>query len=449
MEKKRIGKKATTSMEAKRKIAQEIGRISAVKHSGFDKYVQVMTDPRSASPTVFPAIVTGRAGAAKFPLTVNLQGRSDWTIIARPSLTQPLMVSSTAVVVEDKTPVAGYADFFAGDCLNAVNYGECTTLGTQISGRVALPLSSVLGTLFTARFSYESSKDVYYTHLWAWNGAVWADLGASVSGQGPGSTDDVSISVNWLPSYTHYSFSIVAAVGSSTKVTGDIGFKFSGIAGTLSCNANLVETALDTYEPDWARLKEASTSMVITGMDCLVTYEGSTLNNQGAIAVANVDKQLSVIGSTYDTVASYPFDKYRGRLASEGDTKGGAHWFFLPNNPEQLFLREPLDEDGDMPTGIFGITGMDANQPVRVEINVHVNFYSDDPSYAMKIRPPFEGFLYLLWQLRKEVPLVSSNDNHLKLIADGVKRALKTGASYGLENPERIVQALSMILTLL
>jgi hypothetical protein len=210
----------------------------------------------------------------------------------------------------------------------------------------------------------------------------------------------------------------------------------------MSCSPVYDERVMDVYNPQWASLLADSKRARVVACDVLVTYEGSTLDNAGSIAAGNVDGNLLLAEeqTLYSKITSLPFDKYRGRLASAGQAEGGAHWHYIPNHDDELsgdlrFL------DGDSPMGVIAITGLLPGQPVRIEAHYIVNFYSQLPQYSMRIPPPMSGFSPLLWILRTEVPLVSSNDTHK--IVKALKRGVRNGVDF-VTDP-RVIKALSML----
>lgn len=448
MSDKGMKRKNVSSLKEKRAAVEELQRQSMSSgNKAFERLAATMVDPRSHSPVVFPGPVAQRCGAAKFPLVVNLTGRSDWTIVAQPTLDAPLKVSATAVTLESGTNY--YGEAFTSDSTDLREFyvqDGCYNLSSIQTGLVALPLTSAAGATFQLHVSYEYiNEPVTFTFV-ALIAGVWTDIATSTV-LGFGIAERVLSAIVYPNTATHWTIRFnknsPAGIG---EPTGKFQWRLNHSAGTSTCNGANLESALIEHNPAWEALKQASDSMRIVAMDCLVTYEGSTLDNQGSIAVCNSDLAMQFTGSTYETVASHPFDKYRGRLAAAGDSPGGGHWHYVPNDVRQLLLAETDDFQPNTPRGIFGIAGMDATQPIRVEVNVIVNFYSDDPSYSMKIRPPLDNFLHLLWEIRKAIPLVSSNDKHLIIkAAQGARDIVRTGANFARAHPAEMAKLLSLL----
>lgn len=385
-----------------------------LKH--LERIAEHMIDP-GLGPVVMPQRAPNRLGSATFPLVREFSfpssSNSNFTVIAQPSLETPLRISRLASVPLSPADIRGTASFAVTDTFME-GTAPCAVLGRPTSDMsalslVACPLSS--NGVGTANFRVNSVGPKIRAQLW-WLGdpasTTWTLLDDLPCGGSHGANSaTVTIPV------TVTAYAVVAIPQSQIAGTLQYSLTPGGGGGQLSCGLSYDERVMDTYFPNWDVLMGASKFAKVVCADMLITYEGSTLDNAGSIAIANVDDDLGVAtgGTMYDTVASLPFDKYRGRLASEGQTEGGAHWHFIPNHEEQLEASAPpLD---DQPMGIAGINGLLPDQVVRIECHFTVNFYSQDPSYKMVIPPPSAGLSVLLWQLRHDVPLVSSNDSHI------------------------------------
>jgi hypothetical protein len=276
----------------------------------------------------------------------------------------------------------------------------------------------------------------------------WETASAAVP-VAPGQT--VSWSVTWGSSNEYFTFDVQSAnVPIDTPPVSVANWTLVPTSPTtVTFNPNVDVFSLIEHHPDWDGLKNAARSMRVVAQDCLVTFEGSTLADNGSIAVCNSDEPLIFNSSPYNSIASFPFDRYRGRLASKGETEGGGHWHYVPSDARQLLLQDIDESPTNLPTGYFGIAGCDPLQPIKVEMNIVVNFYTLDPSYPMKIRPALDDFIELLYMLRKEVPLCSSNDGHLKKVVNFARKKVSELLQGGLDNPQHVAKALSTMLTLL
>ena len=412
--------------------------------SHLDQIAETIVDPRKG-PMVFPSRAPGRTGCATFPLVKRIQSSSlaptpDMAVICRPSFEKPLMISRpNAVPFSTETITGKYTEI--GGTATLEGLLPCAVIGENLAGIAANPLKAQAG---SASIQWDYSCTLYGPTIWnlefrAYDGSSWAAL-ETVTVY-PGHTSG-GANKAWTLAYTHYAFLAYRVSGPDSSFVCD--FSLTPSAGNFSCSPEYDERVFDTFYPDWAGLLGDSNRGKIVACDMLITYEGSTFKNSGSIAVANVDTDfvLAPGQSIYESVASRPFDKYRGRLASEGNSEGGAHWHFVPETDEE-FLLSSIGTPS--PQGVCGMSGVDEDQVIRIECHYCVNFYSELPQYKMVIPPPITGYSPLLWLLRSEVPLVSSNDTHH--IVKSLRKGLKKGGKMGLNaaTDPRVLKALSML----
>jgi hypothetical protein len=408
-------------------IANSIARDAAEFNAGM--YAGALVSPKSTGPVIFPSVCPSRCGAALFPLVVEVTTPSEFGIICEPSMEHPLRIAQGTVLTETNDVLTGTFSVAGTVCADLTMQTPCTVQAETIGGRVAVPFYSSAGTVLSLyiKLSSQASSGSFELSFSGWNGSAWVELSA-VSNDTTASTIAMP-APNWTSSYTFLTFNAIPTGSSAGKplVTTWI---YSMVPQSVGTCAPIGSFSMDTFVPDWATVLLASQRARVVAMDCLVTYEGSTLNNGGSIAVCNTDDQLTIGESFYSTIASRPHDMYRGRLASEGETEGGAHWHFVPDSEEQLIMQDVASLgfiQRQNPYGYFGIKGKTANEVVRIEVHIMLNFYSTDPSFVMSIQPPMTQFPALLYALRKGVPLVSSNDSHLSKLSKWFKKGLKKG----------------------
>jgi len=428
-----------------------------------EKVAEHLVDP-SSGPIVMPQRVPGRLGCATFPLVKEFafsdpgpEG-TEFSILVEPSFDQPLRISRKTIVGPSATPLLGEAST-RGNALTCNGLQPCAIVGQpdtlpDASGvlrtKMSLPLDIAVVGNWSFSASVPSKCPKVAIRLSTQFGGVWTTAGVVNLGGGGLTSAAVTGSFGAIGSRP-YSVEVIPANSSDSETRVSCQYELTPTTtSSWSCSPAYNEHVMDVFAPDWANVLNASKTAKIVACDCLVTYEGSALENAGSIAVANIDDDLVAAedGSLYEALASLPFDKYRGRLASVGQAEGGGHWHFIPTSQEQL---EPAIPNGDVPVGAFGISGLQAGQVVRIECHFTVNFYSLDPGYKMIIPPPAAGMSLLLWQLRSEIPLCSSNDNHtlkrLKVLArKGAQTAKKAGAVA--TSPE-VVKVLGMLAPLL
>lgn len=417
----------------------------------FNEFADHVISPGSGKPSIAPSLCPSRAGSVNFPLVVEISGLTDFAIIAQPDINNPLMITHVAAIPESNEPIGGSLDKDLIDdrCLINVQRG-CAVESILLDGYPAIPLTSAAGATLTARVAISDGDDAAYDcEFWIYDGG-WNLAAAAVSigvafGQGA-----VASSVAFSATATAFGFRMrptnSLSIGGGTSpgtAHGTFSVVFEGVT-TGTCSTGGLQNVFDVHLPEWDKVLSVADKVSIPYMDCLVTYQGSTLNNQGAIAAAATSEEIvPKDGEYYSAIASRPFDMYEGRLASQGETEGGAHWHLLHDDVRaySLTASENLITG---PRGYIAIKGMDSAQPVRVVVHITLNYYTLDPSFSMQFQPPWGELDLLLYTLRTQVPLVSSNDKHLDKIKRLATRKAKEAAKWALNNPEEaIAMALS------
>mgnify|MGYP003571891294 CR=1 FL=1 len=444
----------------KNQKASEVSKIASAlakanSRGSASVYAGALVSPKDAGPIVFPGVTPSRASAALFPLVVEVSGPEEFGVIVTPDISQPLRIATGALLPESTSAITG-AFMATGGVLTTnishlKNEGPALAHSETVAGRPGIPMTSAAASTWALQLAVVegTAKEMIYT--WdAYDGVLgtWVTLDTSqalsLGGFYSGSAKA------WSTDYTHFGFTITGGLGVQ-----HVSYVLKRTTGSATVGPAGAKTSLTTHVPDWSTIINASERASIVAADCLVTFEGSTLNNGGSIAACNADDELEIKGSFYETVAARPHDMYRGRLSSEGETEGGAHWHYVPDDPIQLILQDRRSFAAEMrqqPFGYIGVIGKHAGEVVRVECHFLVNFYSTDPSFAMTIQPAFRDFSSLLFALRTEVPLVSSNDAHLKKLAKLFHNGARKVADFGNsslrfigDNEQNIARALALL----
>jgi hypothetical protein len=417
-----------------------------------EKLAMNIVDPADSELMLFPSPTPGRAGVARFPLVTEHTGDASFGIVVKPDLNEPLLISSNTVIAEGVTTVSGACKTSSasqsvnGEAFSFEGDSNSCSLGSQTQGgKQCIPLTSAGAAVFTWNLEVAKAKAPLNVSLLTYDGTVWTSL-STVTDVGMGVTEATKTSIVFAATITHFTFQTISTSGSPFTSSAELTFRLIPTTGTWSCDIlGTNETVQAVHSPEWAALKAIAPEMRIVAMSCLVTYRGSTLNNSGMIAVCNADQTLSITDSYYDTVSRRPFDMYDGRLASAGETEGGAHWHYVADSPNSLLLSNEPDQNDNRMVGYFGVAGMNTGESVRIKADIIVNYFTTDPSYAMHYQPPFAGFSSLLHELRVNVPLVSSNDGHLDKILKVAKRLSKRAVTHALDNPDDVLKAIASI----
>jgi len=402
-----------------------------------------IVDPGHTPASLAPSLCPSRAGSVTFPIVVEVTGLSSFCVIAQPDITKPLMITHPGSIPETNTSISGTLDKDFGS-FQAVPTAErvCVIESERIGEMHAMPLTSALAcTLNINCAMLEGSGPAFEVGFWIYDVGAWNNVSTGAGLIGGGSFN-CGTAIPFSNTATHYAFTI-EPVGVTTITGGAVAgsahasFTVAIAAGTASCAVAPAENVFDIYTPEWDKILDVADKISIPYMDTLVTYQGSTLDNQGAIAVCATSEEISMANNTYySSVAARPFDMYEGRLASAGESQGGGHWHLLHDNIAAYSLSRSEDLITG-PRGYFAIKGMDPTQTVRVMAHITLNYYTIDPAFSMKFQPPWGETDLLLYTMRTQVPLVSSNDSHLSKLVQLAKRKAAQAGKWALENPEK------------
>lgn len=427
----------------KREALDKTPNFNGVGRARLMDFAEHVVQPDYRRPGFAPSLCPSRAGTVNFPLVIDVGSSSsvsDFAIIVEPSISRPVRVSHLTDIVESNDGVNGFADKVMGSYLCDMNATRgCSVESVMVGGRPAMPFSSAAGCTMNV---YSSFLDCDFAaagvEFYTYDGSSWTGHGSTTQVVGGG--QNINTGFAYTAAMTHYAFEVIPygdTASGSLSAHARMAYSLNITAGTATCQAGVYdESVFDIFYPEWSKILDVADKVSIPFMDCLVTYQGSTLNNQGSIAVCSASEELIPTTNYYSAIASRPFDRYEGRLASEGETPGGAHWHLLHDDIRAYSLTNS-ENIVTGPRGYFGIQGRAANQPVRVHVNITLNYYTLDPAFNMTFQPPWDNTSDLLWLLRTEVPLVSSNDDHmgklLKLARKKVDQALK----WVINNPQK------------
>jgi hypothetical protein len=422
----------------------------------FQALARMIVNPADSQPLVAPSPVPGRAGAAHFPLSFEYTGRSDFGVVVKPSVTEPLLVSHNGYVAESNSQVTGDYTCASGTgqailLSQHTNNDICSISPVYVQGRMLQSLGSTLGGTFSADLAVTLSETGVNIQFWYYNGGIWSLLGQTGTlGKGTHETVTALVLPPAVGTPTGFSIESTNATAVGAYSTGT--FRLVSTGAIWTCSNILLgiseEVVMDQYLPKWDNLKNAAYEFRVVAQSLMITYLGSALNNQGAVACCNANDTLEIIDSFYSTCASRPFDKYDGRLASSGSEPGGAHWHYVPDDPRSTILAMQQQDQQNRMVGFFGVRGMDPTQIVRIRMDIVVNYFTVDPSYKMAFQPSYNGFSELIRALRMDVPLCSSNDDHLKKVVAAARAVAKRAGEHVIANPELMMRAMRAIMTM-
>lgn len=185
----------------------------------------------------------------------------------------------------------------------------------------------------------------------------------------------------------------------------------------------------------------------------LLTYEGSTLENSGQLAIARVSGD-SILGlsnyrdvqydSYYQAIADLPINNYNGRTS-----KGGYCWY-LGDDEESYFYR-PIGDDSFNQES-YMIAAFSSNDtsgtPVRIMINSVVQFTTDNTAFELRpscyIGQDMEHIRFLLSNIRAAYENPTHREQLTRFLKDVGSRLLGV-----LKNPSTYTTAAQLATLLL
>jgi len=253
---------------------------------------------------------------------------------------------------------------------------------------------------------------------------VWVDYGTFVAGSAGTANNIVPFTIN----ANDASAFRIDGQGAGTFVPGPV--QSSSTFGP----PQLVGTETMNHEPIHLDLPSLAERWRITGMAVKATFFGSTLNNEGEIAIARTYPgwtPFSEGASPWDNIAQLPFQSYDGRL------EFGAHAFWLPTDVAELNFRNVNEEFTSLDlTRIWGcIKGADPTASMRLELDLVYEFYSPLPEFSKNPVPYYDDKVGRLYFNLGMVTCVGDNPGHLARLASVGKKvagATKTAAETAL-----------------
>jgi hypothetical protein len=180
----------------------------------------------------------------------------------------------------------------------------------------------------------------------------------------------------------------------------------------------------------------------VIAQSLLLTYEGSTLQNAGQLAIARVQGD-SVIGLSnyqnvqytnwYQAIADLPINNYNGRVS-----KGGYCWY-LGDDESSYFYRPIGEEDYEgLSYMVSEFTTSDTSgTPVRIMVNSVVQFTTDNTAFEQKpscyIGQDLDHIRYLMSNVRAAYENPTHREQltkFLKSVGTSVMNVLKSPKTY-------------------
>jgi hypothetical protein len=177
--------------------------------------------------------------------------------------------------------------------------------------------------------------------------------------------------------------------------------------------------------PEFTTLAQTSDE-ITTGLDMLVTYMGSSLNDGGQISSArlppNYSPNLVSDGDLYAFFTRLPNEKYQGAL------KDGTHIVWLPKSERELdSVPSPGARSRVLRNTSTIVTAMnrdDNRQTVRLTISGGIEFATNSVTYDTDVAVPNKMIMIAIAHALK-LPAGTSNPSHLEIIRQGLGKVFR------------------------
>jgi hypothetical protein len=163
------------------------------------------------------------------------------------------------------------------------------------------------------------------------------------------------------------------------------------------------------YSPYPVELPYDTQVMRISLLTGLVTYTGSTLNNQGNIVMAMTDPNWEQEASSlYDALSTLPDRRYNG------PAKRGSYGWWSPQSVEEETPQntEYFDRMPEVSCLRFAIQGMEPGQSLKIEGNIGIEFNSPQQVFSHVPCQPKTPLHDHLSYFFNHLPHVMPNDEH-------------------------------------
>jgi len=396
------------------------------KESSFVQQIMCPELCKGGSPMLSPALVAARAQATHYKLEhVIANIADDTTVCVKPTLNPVSITTQNSQTIgvlyfEGLIDSEGFfvGEAFAGDEDTSLSEFQLVALlhTAQIKGRTGLNVQLDGGAAFnmdTIGWPPGTYRFFGYDPV----ALAWVDYG-TFDGDSAGSGNN------------QVAFTMNANGAVALSIQGDGGSFVPGLVDlpTLIVNANnsmhtVVSSA--THSPVSIVLPEGTERFRITSLAVKGTFFGSTLNDQGEIAIARTYPGWTPFDSdspAWDTIASLPFQSYDGRLEL------GAHGWWLPTDVRELDFRNVNAEltSLDLTRLWMAVRGADPTATLRIELDIVLEFYSPSYFFSKDPVPYFSDRAGRIMHLLGNETCVGDNPGHLARIA-GIGKKVAQG----------------------
>lgn len=236
--------------------------------------------------------------------------------------------------------------------------------------------------------------------------------------------------------------------------SGEIGMSWydNSAAKAVMSLANQAQHCISYSVNNASTIVQSGEQYLVSAQSCLLTYEGSDLNNAGALAIARIPGDAPVgfksgaatVTNWYQFIASLQRNKY------EGATKHGGYCFYLGEDERSYFYR-PVEDQGFGPYPYIAAewtTDPTSPQVVRIKVSTVIQFTTNSNIYDQKpscwLGQDYQMILYIL----SHINAAYDNPGHRAKLTAALKKVGTKVVSL-LKNPKTYTTLGTLIATLL
>jgi len=384
------------------------------------KQVMLPEAGRGGSAILTPAPTPARAQASHFRLEHIIENIADDTVVCVKPTLYPVSVSNQGTVTSSGFHMEGVINaqgYFEGEFYDVESVGgsdpglnlEFVAFTGEFENQTAMRFVMTPGTVMEIT-QKGWPYGTYRTFFWDLVALAWVDMGTFDSRTGGGTV----------------AFTVGSNAIGAVYIKGDADEYVSGAVYSMATFSDPITLeASRTHSPVALDIPQTSERYRITALAVKITFFGSTLNDEGAIAAARTYPGWTPYDTDdpWDAIASLPFANFDGRASQ------GIHAFWLPTDMKELDFRtygsgaefSSLDY-----TRIWcAMKGVDSTASMRIELDAIVEFYAPEPYYSKDPCPYLRDKYGEIYYLLGLAPCVGDNPGHLARIASIGKKVAK------------------------
>lgn len=188
----------------------------------------------------------------------------------------------------------------------------------------------------------------------------------------------------------------------------------------------------------------------VTAQSLYLTFEGSSLNDNGKIVSSRVPLDYwgiaagvtDISGALYNSMMALPFERY------DGPIKHGTHCHWVPTTPSDVSMKT-IGTMNNTGVKMMASGSWNQTQQARVQVTTVLEYTTTNTAIATEYAPPAPQFAWVNYLLAAKVPACTSNKDHVVAkVQDFVSNALRQGYQWVKAHPEYVFHAIESMAAL-